>query len=780
MNTRLIDIDINRLIYLTDRSGDIDNKFRNDRSVDLSEIKENIQSLYGSEYEMDAVVEDSIEYKGYIINITSEIDGILKTMAGISIDNIVLTSKPLKTIGDNLDLMQLNKGRCIAYIIGKKEKLKTIVVRQTYYNRNTQKTKILEYEYSIKNLENYINNLFDKLIKYTEMVEAWELKRNSTIKQLEFPYQSYRAGQRDLAIAVYKTIRDKKNLFVQAPTGVGKTLSAIFPAIKAMGENKTDKIFYATAKTITRRVAEESIELMRSKGLSFKSLTLTAKEKVCFNKGKICSPECCEYAKGHYDRVNAALEDLYKSKESFSREDIEVYALEYKVCPFELSLDLSMMADCVICDYNYLFDPQVYLKRYFETIKEDYIFLVDEAHNLVDRARDMFSTQAESGKLQTLRDIFDTKRGKLYNTISNACNYVYGKYQECLKKNNYILDEKPIDLCVNLQAIADEAEKWLVSHPPTENGYKELVDTYFDITTLIKVAGNYDEGYKTYVEKTSQGIIMRLMCIDTSFLMKQAISRGTSAIFFSATLEPLDYYSKLLGGGTEDYRITIPSPFDPNNMKLLVHRGISTKYKERENSYQPIVDSIGTIVKAKKGNYLVYFPSYMYMNEVYDRFTQKYPSIEIIRQEPGMEELQREEFVDEFKPNNNKTLVGFAILGGIFSEGLDLKGDKLSGTIIVGVGLPQICAERDIIKGYFNGKNGLGYEYSYIYPGMNKVLQAAGRVIRTENDRGVILLIDERFSYKQYQNLFPSHWKNNIQIKSMLELNGELKSFWNK
>ncbi len=780
MSKKVIDIDINRLIYLTDRSGDIDNKFRNDRSVDLSEIKENIKRLYGPEYEMDLVVEDSIEYKGYTINITSELDGILKTMVGISIDNIVLTSKPLKTIEDNLDLMQLNKGKCIAYIIGKKEKLKTIIVRQTYYNRNTQKTKILEYAYSLKDLENYINNLFDKLIKYTEMVEAWNTKRNKTIKQLEFPYKSYRAGQRDLAVAVYKTIRDKKNLFVQAPTGVGKTLSALFPAIKAMGEAKTDKIFYTTAKTITRRVTEESLDLMRSKGLSFKSLTLTAKDKICFNKGKICTPECCEYAKGHYDRVNEAMEDLYKNKESFSREDIEQYALKHKVCPFELSLDLSMMADCVICDYNYVFDPQVYLRRYFDDIQENYIFLVDEAHNLVDRSREMFSTQAESGKLQIIKNILEDKKGDLYYAITNACKYIYSKYETCKEKENYIIAEEPKDLCIKMQDIMNFAEKWLVLHPPMENGYREILDIYFDINTLLKVADNYDERYKTYVEKTQQGIVMRLMCIDTSYLMQQAISRGTSAIFFSATLEPLDYYSDLLGGAETDNKISIPSPFDPNNMKLLVHKGISTKYKDRENSYEHIVDCIHNIVKSKQGNYLVYFPSYVYMQEVYSLFTRRYKDIDIIKQESRMEEIAREEFVDKFRPDNSKTLVGFAILGGIFSEGLDLKGDKLSGTIIVGVGLPQICAERDIIRDYFNNKNSKGYEYSYIYPGMNKVLQAAGRVIRTENDRGVILLIDERFSYKQYQNLFPSHWKNNIQIKSMLELNGELKSFWNK
>ncbi|MBP1745097.1 MAG: ATP-dependent helicase, partial [Firmicutes bacterium] len=628
-------------------------------------------------------------------------------------------------------------------------------------------------------LKEFFFDLMDKYLIWASLTRDWVSRRDDSIKELDFPFEKYRKGQRDLAVSVYKTIVENKKIFIQAPTGIGKTISTLFPSIKAMGEGHTSKIFYLTAKTIVRGVAEEAFSKMEEKGLEFKTVTLTAKEKICFKEKSICNPEHCEFAKGHFDRVNNAILDILKQENHFTRQVIEEYAGKHRICPFEFSLDLTLWADCVICDYNYVFDPRVYLKRFFTDNGGDYTFLIDEAHNLVDRARSMFSAELYKKPILELKKLFKDKDPGISRSLGKLNSFMISMKKSADDGNYFIQKSEPKDIYPLLMKFISKSEEWLARNEESEL-HDKLLEMYFNALTFMRTAEFYDERYITYVENSRDDTKIKLFCLDPSYLLSEAQKRGKASVFFSATLSPAGYFTDILGGGNDSYKIRIPSPFDANNRALLVADNISTKYNNRDKTYSSIAKCIKTVLDQRHGNYIVYFPSYKYMNEVYNLFADSYPEVYTIMQSSSMTEEERDLFLNEFKPGARDRVLGFCVLGGIFSEGVDLKHDELIGSIIVGVGLPQICFERNIIKDYFNEKNKCGYEYSYLYPGMNKVLQAAGRVIRTETDKGVILLIDERFSSRDYLQLFPEEWFPHARVRNFRDLEKDLNDFWAK
>ncbi|SQC01117.1 DEAD_2 [Clostridium tetanomorphum] len=564
---------------------------------------------------------------------------------------------------------------------------------------------------------------------------------------------------------------------MQAPTGIGKTISTIFPGVKAVGEKLISKIFYLTAKTITSSVALEAFNKMEGKGLQFKVATITAKDKICFKDKPTCNGEQCEFAKGHFDRVNEVIMKILKRENLINRIVIEKYSKEYKVCPFELSLDLTLWADCVICDYNYVFDPRVYLKRFFDAGKEDYLFLIDEAHNLVDRGREMFSAELTKEEFLNGKKLTKNSSSKLYKIFNKLNSYMLDMNKKCNEDGFYMQKEEPLEIYPYLRNLVNEGEEWLKGNEKGE-GYEEILQIYFNVLAFLRISEFYDGKFVTYVEKEGKNSKLKLFCLNPANLLNMAIKRGRSGIFFSATLTPIKYFKDILGGDKDDYSMRFESPFSIKNRALMIASNISTRYKNRENSVRKIVDYIKAFIKIKKGNYLVFFPSYKYMDMVLEVFEKEYNDVKIIVQNSFMKEEEREEFLNNFYEEGEKTLVAFSVLGGIFSEGIDLKGERLSGAIIVGVGLPQIGFERNIIMNHFNEENNCGYEYSYMYPGMNKVLQAAGRVIRSEKDIGAILLIDDRFTSKNYQKLFPREWMNNFIVRSSDDIEKILGEFW--
>ncbi|WP_304970027.1 ATP-dependent DNA helicase [Romboutsia ilealis] len=647
-----------------------------------------------------------------------------------------------------------------------------------YYNIDTKSTRILRQSYTLKDLEEFFFWLIDEYKSWAQLENDWVNKRNKSIKELKFPFENYRPGQRELAVRVYKSIIDSKKCFAQAPTGTGKTISTLFPAIKAMGENETSKIFYLTAKTITREVAQNTISLMRKKDLNLKSVTITAKEKICKMEEVNCNPEYCPYANGYFDRINNSLKDILAKYNDYSKENIEKISEEYILCPFELSLDLTNLSDVIICDYNYVFDPRVYLKRFFDTKTTNYTFLIDEAHNLVDRAREMYSATLNEEKFIKVKKLISKKDKRITRVIKEIQSYFEDKLEDLttVDENDLVESEAPLELCEILSSFIKFVDEYLAR---TNEENEELMDLYFDVYSFLSISDFYDKNYTTIYIKTFNGMTIKIYCVNPQKVIEEKMKKAKSNIIFSATLIPMDYFMKMYSYDEEDFIINLKSPFDVNNRLLMIGDNVATTYNKRFETSEDIASYIANCVQAKKGNYMVFFPSYKYMELVFDKMKENYPNINTSIQESNMSEEEKEEFLSMFDEDNKETHVGFCVLGGHFSEGIDLTNDKLIGVIIVGVGMPQIGIERDIIKEHMKDSN-KGFDYAYVYPGMIKVLQAAGRCIRTDDDKGVILLLDNRYSQRRYQSLFPYEWYPNFRVRKSDDVKILCEKFWSK
>jgi len=772
-----VKVSVRNLVEFVLMHGDIVSGFTgSSRNTDAIKAHQIIQKAYGEGFSKEVPLSFSVEAEDIILEIGGRIDGLYVGEDKVIIDEIKTTTLDLDLVEEDYNLLHWAQAKCYAYIYSMQNNLDHISVQLTYYNLDSKETKKFLKELKLEELRSFFSNLVQDYLHWAQVMVSWNEKRNEAIAKLNFPFEVYRKGQRELAVAVYKTIKEGNKLFAQAPTGIGKTMATLFPTIKALGEGHTSKIFYLTAKTITRTIAEKAINNLKDNGLKLKTLTLTAKEKICFKEKAECNPEKCEYAKGHFDRVKDALEDIFK-QDSFTRELIEVYSRKHTLCPFEFSLELSNWADCVICDYNYAFDPSASLKRFFMEGGGDYAFLIDEAHNLVDRAREMFSSQLNKKQFLELKKATKLAAPKL-SKILNKINTAFIELRKECEENEdsrIIQKEAPKELYGVLSEFLASAEKELLEHK-TAFYNEELLELYFNVYGFLKTAEYYDERFITYAQNIGNDVIIKLFCLDPSKLLGEGMKKGKAAVLFSATLSPIDYFRDILGGDEKSYRIRLASPFPRENLCLIVQDKISTKYKRREFTYDKIAEAVSTLARSKKGNYLIFFPSYQYMNEVYKRFIVLNTEVTVLVQTTGMSEEEREKFLDSFSAELNNTLVAFAVMGGIFGEGIDLTGDRLSGAIVVGVGLPQVCLERDIIRDYFSETKEMGFEYAYIYPGMNKVMQAVGRVIRTEEDRGVVMLIDERFSDNTYRRLFPPEWQ---VIKATNNIGETLQDFWN-
>ncbi len=781
MTDNVVRISVRNLVEFVLRSGSIDNRFlgssMSERALEGTKAHQKIQMDGGEEYISEIQVKYQTEYQDFSVIIEGRIDGVLLDNGSPVIDEIKTTTLPMEMIDEDLNPLHWAQAKCYGFIYAEQNGLNSLDIQLTYFNVDTQEIKKIRKPYELRDLKEFFFSIVDRYLVWARLSRDWCAKRDASARALQFPFSTYRQGQREMAVAVYKTIEEAKKLFVQAPTGTGKTISTLFPAVKAMGESKTGKIFYLTAKTIARQVAEEAIDRMRACGLAYKSITLTAKEKICFKEHSNCNPEYCEFAQGHFDRVDDAIWDIFNNESSFTRDAIEAYSKKHRVCPFEFSLDLSLWADAVICDYNYAFDPRVYLKRFFQYNGGDYTFLIDEAHNLVDRSREMFSAEIYKSWFLQLRRRYNSKKTGLYKALSKVNSALLELRKKNEPKSSYVQSEEPKEIYKLLKDFTKEAENFLSQARYSED-HSELLEVYFNVLGFLRIAEFYDDSYVTYMERYRSEVRLKIFCLDPSYRLREALQRGRSAIFFSATLTPIEYFRDILGGDEADYRMVLSSPFDRDNLCLAIVSSISTKYANREKSYEEIAKYIHEAISKKTGNYLVYFPSYKYMEEVLAIFEDMFPDAKTIAQSNTMTEEEREAFLDQFKPTTDELLIGFAVMGGIFSEGIDLKGDRLLGAIIVGVGLPQICLERDIILDYFRDKNGLGFEYAYMYPGMNKVLQAAGRVIRSEEDKGIVLLIDERFANYQYKKLYPRHWSHYKEVATLEELGKHIQDFW--
>jgi len=769
------------VVELIMRCGNIDSRYvAKDRMLEGAKAHRLLQKSNCERYQdyrSEVQLSESYSFKGLEYLLEGRADGIFCRDGRYTIDEIKTTLLSLELIHEDHNIAHWAQAKCYAYIFAIQNDLAEIAVQITYFNLETNEMKQFLRLFGSEDLEEFLRGLIEKYSLWATFSSKWEKERNLSIKALQFPFPTYRKGQRELAVDVYRTIVNGKKLFAQAPTGTGKTISVLFPAIKAMGEEKTTKIFYLTAKTITRQVAEEAFEKMRRQGLKMKTLTLTAKEKICFCEKPTCTPEYCEYAKGHYDRINDAILETLEERDDLSRNVIESYAQKHRVCPFELALDISLWADCIICDYNYVFDPRSYLRRFFADRKGDYVFLIDEAHNLVDRSREMFSARLSKTDFNEIKKVYKGRNKTLDKALNGINKFLIESRKQCADQGSFISKEQPHDLIQLINKYTSVCELMLKENRELGED-KNFLQLYFEVLGFQQICEFFDESYITFVEAQRNEVTVKLFCLNPSFLLEEALKRGGSAILFSATLSPLEYFRDILGGGEEDKLLALDSPFDKQGLCVLTADNISTKYNDREYSRLKICQLIASFVSRKTGNYIVYFPSYKYMNEVLRDFTEANPVINVVEQGTALTEEEREEFLSSFKEEPAETYVAFCVLGGIFSEGIDLKGSRLIGVVIVSVGLPQLSVQQNIIKDYFTGKNGQGFEYAYIYPGMIKVLQAAGRVIRSESDTGAVLLIDERYRQRSYSQLFPKHWHPTRNTKDRESLEKTLAAFW--
>ena len=781
-------------------------------------IHRKLQKRRGAAYQAEVSLRFEREYPHVTLVIEGRADGIYADEIGTVIEEIKGTYRKLEGM-EKPEAVHLAQAKCYACIYAMEHALSEIRTEMTYCHLETEELRYFTERHQRDELEKWFLALCDDYSKWAEFQVCHEEKRNASMQGMEFPF-TYREGQRDMVVSVYRTILHQKQLFVQAPTGVGKTMSAIFPAVRALGEQAGEKIFYLTAKTITRTVAEEAFTVLQAKGLQAKRLTITAKEKICVCEEVNCDPQNCACAKGHFDRINDAMFDLLTSENCCSREVILRYAEKWQVCPYELQLDMAEFMDAVICDYNYVFDPAARLGRFFgeSARKGEYIFLIDEAHNLVERGREMFSADICRQEVTELRKCFDKKEKKLRKSC-NEVNRILLEYEKVcsgtdelenigdliialmnlrmhleayLARERDAAEREEAQESVFSMAAARESAEGALSAEDAE-GIKEsraekeklILEFYFRLCAFLNIYELMDEHYLTYMKLRTEGdVCIRLYCVNPAGNLQYSLDRGVAAVFFSATLLPMQYYQSLLTSREENYGIYIPSPFPQENRMLAIGRDVSSKYTRRgPEEYRRIAAYIDAALRGHRGNYMVFFPSYLMLEAVYEVFEEEFlyqhaDRIFLLRQEAGMREKQREEFLEMFRdPMPEASVVAFCVMGGIFAEGIDLTGAALEGVLLVGTGLPQISKERELLKLFYDRQGMNGFDYAYKLPAMNKVLQAAGRVIRTVEDQGVILLLDERFAYSEYRKLFPREW-NDCGYVNVNTVEREVRNFW--
>lgn len=819
-----IRISVRNLVEFILRSGDIDRRggrIDSDAMTLGRNVHRKVQSRGGAGYVAEVALRDTEHFPedGFSLTVEGRADGIIEKKSGYTIDEIKGMFADVTEFTEPIPV-HLAQAKCYAYMLLRKlredmaaentdnPQLDTITVQLTYVNFDTEQVRRLKQDFSWEDLKTWYQDLVTRYRKWARYTVSHRQKRQDSIRKMAFPYP-YREGQKKLVASVYRTIEQGKKLFIQAPTGSGKTLATVFPALKAVGEDLGGRIFYLTARTITRTVAEDCFRLLKERGLHFSVVTITSREKICPMLPPLkekdedakppCSPETCPYAKGHFDRVNDTIFRLLEQGEkggTFHREDILKAAEEDKVCPFELTLDLTDWTDGIICDYNYVFDPSAKFQRFFSGgLKTDSIFLIDEAHNLVDRGRDMYSADLSMEEFSALARLLKRNHTgtDLVKGLEN-CRKWLEKEKEAFQEENvsqpssfkrgYGSRYRSISTAgtfpVSLMNLSGRIEKFLEAVHSQEIS-DQVLGFYFRIQEFSGAMDRFSEKYLLTERIAEDGRFqLRAACVDPSTDLQACMDRGKATILFSATLLPIMYYRNLISARTDDYAIYASSVFDPSKRKVLIGGDVSTRYQDRGPlTYRKIAEYIDKVTSAKDGNYMVFFSSYRMMEDTADAYGEiRKEGTELVLQKSRMSEKEREEFLEKFgKPAENHTLVGFCVMGSFFGEGIDLKGESLIGAIVVGAGIPQVGAERELLKDYFDRKGEDGFFYSYTCPGLAKVLQAAGRVIRTEEDRGVILLIDERFTRRNYREMFPREWADAAYVK-LDNIAPVLEQFW--
>ena len=767
-------LSVHQLVDFLLRVGDIDNRVFNKATMNEgSRLHAYYQQKMGEFYISEYYLQETFDVEDFKITLEGRADGIIVDENSFILDEIKTTVSDLNEFFEEQKEWHLGQAKCYALMYAHEKKYKYATVRLTYINQLDEKRMIKEFRYTIQELEEEINSLLEEYLGFYRYIFERIEKRNKSAKELEFPFTSFRKGQRDLARYAYGVAKKGGQLFVEAPTGIGKTISTLYPFIKSLGDDQNDKIFYLTAKSSGKDMAMSTVELLKKNGLTISNLIITAKEKVCYCPGKGCNPDECPFAKGYYTKLRRVLDESLHYYDKFGIQEILQIASHNGMCPFELSLDLSLFVDVIVCDYNYMFDPQVYLRRYFDEDRSNTLVLVDEANNLVDRGRAMYSCSFSYKSFKDAKKAIKELDHKKFKNASKRINKLFKELKELPNGENVI----PMFNITHLNGI----EAYIlacqdINKHHHEYASDEFLEFFFEINKFNKLISLFDDSFTLYVTKDDKDIVVNLYCLDPSPHLRRSFSQVKGSIVFSATLSPSEYYINTLGGDESTPILKLRSPFNNKNRRILVVPNVSIRYKRRSETVEKVYHYLETMINSKVGNYFIYVPSYEYLNLL--RPYLENLDINLLVQEKEMKDEEKVIFLQQFESNPTKTTVGLAIVGGSFGEGIDLTSDRLIGVAVVGVGLPQLCFERDLIKDYINKNEENGFDYAYVYPAINKVMQAVGRLIRTENDKGIALLIDDRYCAPPYSSVFENEWNDYEVIMNTDELKEIIQKFW--
>ena len=767
-------LSVHELVDFLLRTGDIDNRINNAATMNEGTlIHAYYQSRQGKNYISEYPLLESFKVKDYLITLEGRADGIIDLGNSAIIDEIKSTIAPLEEYHKENEAWHLGQAKCYALLYAHEKGYQSISIRLTYIHQLDKSQMVKTYDFLTSELEKDINELFEEYVDFFEIIYNKKIKRNDSAKTIKFPYGSFREGQKDLAKYSYAIAKNGGILFAEAPTGIGKTISTLYPCVKSFADTDNDKVFYLTAKSSGKDMAFSASNLLIENGLKGSVIEILAKDKVCFSKGKACNPDECPFAKGYYSKIREIIKGSILSKDVFSTDEIVSIARNNAICPFELQLDLSLYTDIIICDYNYFFDPMVYLKRFFDKDATNMTVLVDEAHNLVERGRAMYSASFDSYNYRRVKRSLRHFEHKKLKAAQTRMTKLFNSFKD------FPIGSKLIPMLSKTQINAINAYL-LACNDVNKNHHsvvtEEFKDFYLELNKFIKLLDFYDDTFALYVtKKNEKDVRITLFCIDPSEHLKRTLNQVKGKVIFSATLSPSDYYIDMIGGESTDPVLSLPSPFNKNNLKLLVAPKISIRYKNRQETLEEVAAYIKEAISYKVGNYFIYVPSYEYLESLLPHLDGDY---DLLVQQKDMSEEEKQSFLSCFVENPTKTTLGVAVIGGAFSEGIDLVGDRIIGVVVIGVGLPQICFERDLIKNYFNKVENKGYNYAYVSPGINKVMQAIGRVIRSESDRGIALLIDDRYLTEEYHELFKNTYSDYEVVTSIEDIKEQVENFW--
>jgi len=749
------------------------------RAQEGTEIHQYWQSKYLESDSKEVFVKTSFEHEDFLIEVSGRIDGILIRDGLVTLEEIKSTRLDFEYLEDDTFPAHMAQAKLYAYIYMLMNQLKKIKILLTYIQVEDREVLQFEKQYSFKMLETFFVKTIHKYISWLEKLTAHEEERQKSIEGLSFPFPEYRLNQRELMAHIYRNVIDKGILYATAPTGIGKTIASIFSSLKAINSNR-QKLFYCSAKNDGKLIALDTVKLLENHGLIAKTCNISAKDSMCLLKERDCDPEVCKYAHGYYKRIYKAIDDLYQNESIFTKEIFKEYGKKHKVCSFEYSLDISNYSDIIVCDYNYVFDPRVHLIRYFEEDTYLPILLVDEAHNMVSRSREMYSATLRQQTLETMLGLSKLLRPSPRREVQKCLDYFQEKDIDYLLEVDFVTKEGlDTGLLTILKRLLNKFDQILSSEKkiPMKS---QVMDVYFEVYQFVKISDYFNQEYIFTYEKINGKIEVSMKCLNASEFIRRTIEEHSQGCtFFSATLDPIQYYKTLL---TQDQGndIKMVSSFRQDHLLLIAVDDVSTRYKDRNDSIHKVVEVSKALIESKKGNYILFFPSYQYLNMVFEELDFDSNQVDVLKQERNMSLIERNSTLTMFKTSSDKSQVGLFVMGGVFGESIDLIGDMLSGVVIVGVGLPQLSPFNNLLKSHFDIEFNQGFDFAYTYPGLNKVIQAVGRVIRSETDRGIAILIDDRFTSRKYYSLYPREWSHLEVINDSKHLKKLFKSFWKK